>query len=35
LSGAYKNVSNVVDVAEEAGISKKVAKLAPLIVVKG
>jgi len=35
MSGAYKNVSNVVDVAERAGISKKVAKLAPLIVVKG
>ena len=33
--GAYKNVTAVVNVAEEAGLSKKVAKLAPVICVKG
>lgn len=32
---AYKNVSEVVDVAHGSGISKKVAKLRPLAVVKG
>ena len=33
--GAYKNIKNVVDVTDGAGISKKVAKLVPLGVVKG
>jgi tRNA-splicing ligase RtcB len=32
---AYKDVSDVVDVVHQAGISKKVAKLRPLGVVKG
>ncbi len=32
---AYKNVSDVVDVCEEAGLSKKVARMRPLGVVKG
>lgn len=33
--GAYKDVDTVVDVAEKSGISKKVAKLLPMICVKG
>lgn len=32
---AYKDVDNVVDVVVQAGIAKKVAKLAPLAVIKG
>ncbi|MEN8262819.1 MAG: RtcB family protein [Nitrospirota bacterium] len=32
---AYKDVSNVVDVVQSAGLSKKVAKLRPLGVIKG
>ncbi len=32
---AYKDISNVVDVVHDAGISKKVAKLRPIGVVKG
>jgi len=32
---AYKNIDNVVDVVHQAGLSKKVAKLTPLAVVKG
>ncbi len=32
---AYKNVDNVVDVVDGAGIAKKVAKLKPLAVIKG
>jgi tRNA-splicing ligase RtcB len=35
ISEAYKDVANVVDVAHGAGISKKVAKLKPLGVIKG
>ena len=35
MSEAYKDISNVVDVVVKAGISKKVAKLRPLGVVKG
>ncbi len=35
MSEAYKDISNVVDVVERAGISRKVAKLRPLGVVKG
>ena len=33
--GAYKDVSRVVDVAEQAGLSRKVARLEPLICIKG
>jgi tRNA-splicing ligase RtcB len=33
--GAYKNVDAVVQVAHDAGISRKVARLAPVICVKG
>ncbi len=33
--GAYKDVNTVVDVTERAGLSKKVARLVPLIVIKG
>jgi tRNA-splicing ligase RtcB len=32
---AYKDVSEVVDVVHEAGISKRVAKLVPIGVIKG
>ncbi len=32
---AYKNITNVVDVVHNAGISKKVARLRPLGVIKG
>ncbi len=35
MSEAYKDISNVVDVVHRAGISKKVAKLRPMGVVKG
>lgn len=35
MSEAYKDISNVVDVVHNAGISQKVAKLKPLGVVKG
>jgi tRNA-splicing ligase RtcB len=33
--GAYKNVERVVEVAEQAGLARKVARLEPLICVKG
>ncbi|MEE8215956.1 MAG: RtcB family protein, partial [Acidiferrobacterales bacterium] len=33
--GAYKDVSAVVDVADHAGLSRKVARLKPLVCVKG
>jgi tRNA-splicing ligase RtcB len=33
--GAYKDVSVVVDAADKAGLSKKVAKVVPMICVKG
>lgn len=33
--GAYKNVDEVVEVADRAGLSSKVARLRPLIVIKG
>ncbi|MDX1612292.1 MAG: RtcB family protein, partial [Candidatus Thermoplasmatota archaeon] len=33
--GAYKDVSNVVDVCQGAGLSNKVAKLEPMGVIKG
>jgi tRNA-splicing ligase RtcB len=32
---AYKNVDDVVDVVDQAGISKKVARLRPIGVIKG
>ncbi|HEY5501059.1 MAG TPA: RtcB family protein [Candidatus Humimicrobiaceae bacterium] len=32
---AYKDVKNIVDIAEKAGLSEKVAKLVPLGVIKG
>jgi tRNA-splicing ligase RtcB len=32
---AYKNVDDVVEVVHQAGIAKKVAKMSPLVVVKG
>ena len=35
MSEAYKNIANVVDVVHKAGISKKVARLRPMGVVKG
>lgn len=35
MSDAYKDISNVVDVVHKAGISKKVARLRPLGVIKG
>jgi tRNA-splicing ligase RtcB len=35
MSEAYKDISNVVDVVHGAGISKKVARLRPIGVVKG
>ncbi len=35
MSEAYKDVSNVVDVVARAGISKKVARLKPIGVIKG
>ena len=33
--GAYKDVTAVVDAADQAGLSRRVAKLAPMICVKG
>jgi tRNA-splicing ligase RtcB len=33
--GAYKSVDRVVDVAERAGLARKVARLEPLVCVKG
>ncbi|MCK5331255.1 MAG: RtcB family protein, partial [Candidatus Marinimicrobia bacterium] len=33
--GAYKDVSAVVDVTEQAGLSTKVARLVPMVVIKG
>lgn len=33
--GAYKDASTVVDATEEAGLARKVARLSPLIVIKG
>jgi tRNA-splicing ligase RtcB len=33
--GAYKDVDAVVDAADAAGLSRKVAKLVPLVCVKG
>jgi tRNA-splicing ligase RtcB len=33
--GAYKDVSEVVDAAELAGLARKVARLRPLVCIKG
>jgi tRNA-splicing ligase RtcB len=33
--GAYKSVDQVVDAADAAGLAHKVARLTPLIVIKG
>ncbi len=33
--GAYKDVSDVVEATDRAGLAKKVAKLIPLVCVKG
>lgn len=33
--GAYKDVTSVVDATEEAGLSRKVARLEPLVCIKG
>jgi tRNA-splicing ligase RtcB len=33
--GAYKNVDAVVDASEQAGLARKVARLAPLVCIKG
>lgn len=32
---AYKNIADVIEVVHNAGLSKKVAKLTPLAVIKG
>jgi len=32
---AYKDVADVVDVVDRAGIARRVARLRPLVVVKG
>ena len=33
--GAYKDVGEVVDTAEQAGLAKKVARLVPIVCIKG
>ena len=33
--GAYKDVGAVVDAADHAGLSRKIAKLEPIICIKG
>jgi len=33
--GAYKDVSAVVDSADQAGLARKVARLEPMICIKG
>lgn len=33
--GAYKDVSAVVDAADKAGLSRKVARLEPVLCIKG
>ena len=35
MPDAYKDVSQVVDVVQQAGLAKKVARLSPLGVIKG
>jgi tRNA-splicing ligase RtcB len=33
--GAYKDVTTVVDAADQAGLSRKVARLRPMVCIKG
>jgi tRNA-splicing ligase RtcB len=33
--GAYKDVTDVVDAADRAGLARKVARLEPLVCIKG
>jgi tRNA-splicing ligase RtcB len=33
--GAYKDVGAVVDAAEQAGLARKVARVRPLVCIKG
>ena len=33
--GAYKDVSEVVEVTEKAGLARRVAKLLPIVTIKG
>jgi tRNA-splicing ligase RtcB len=33
--GAYKDITAVVDAADQAGLARKVARLRPLVCVKG
>jgi tRNA-splicing ligase RtcB len=33
--GAYKDVGEVVDAADKAGLSRKIARLEPMVCVKG
>jgi tRNA-splicing ligase RtcB len=33
--GAYKDVTAVVDAAESAGLARKVARLSPMVCIKG
>ena len=33
--GAYKDVSEVVDAADEASLARKIARLEPLVCIKG
>ncbi len=35
ISEAYKDVAEVIEVVHGAGIARKVAKIVPLVVVKG
>jgi len=35
MPDAYKDVDHVVEIVEEAGLSRRVAKLKPLGVIKG
>ena len=35
LSEAYKDVTEVVDIVEHAGISRKIVQLRPMCVIKG
>ena len=33
--GAYKDIDRIVDIAERAGLARRVARLEPLICIKG
>jgi tRNA-splicing ligase RtcB len=33
--GAYKDVTEVVEVTEQAGLARRVAKLLPIVTIKG